>query len=85
MKYIYYYFIDRGIVPFQNYDGGLVMPYYVRKSGDDWVVAKRKSGKLGKVFGRHKTKSKAERQRRALYASTHNESLSSPQRRKLLQ
>jgi hypothetical protein len=42
------------------------MPYAVRKRGSQYVVV---NADTGRVFGRHSTKSKAERQKRALYAN----------------
>jgi len=54
----------------KNCKGGEVkkrtMPYEIKKRGNEWVVINKKTGK---VKGRHKTKEKALRQLRALYAN----------------
>jgi len=42
------------------------MPYEIKKRGNEWVVINKKTGK---IKGRHKTKEKALRQLRALYAN----------------
>lgn len=46
------------------------MPYTIVKEGTKWVVRKKLlKGKIGRAFGHHDSKEKAERQIAAIHAS----------------